>query len=489
MLGIDIDAGYIKMVMKDKQNQLVQWVKEPVSPGLIQDGAISSEEALALLIRKILKSAGIRVKKCGICISSNQFVVRELYFPAMIKDSLEDNIRYEIAEYLPLGIDNYVLGYRILDYEVSSQNNLIRVMAVAAPKDMVESYIRVFKKAGLKPVILDIPANCQEIWYNTYISKIEDLSVNHDNVCLIYMGAFTTRYTLLHKGIYFIDKISTTIGSMNQGINIDLLVEEIMEILNFYYLRNPGHEIQKILLMMDGEHNAILAKQIERHLGIEVYSIKTPIDDQGRICLPNAIGAVVNYEKYGNKRLNLIEAKKKGKQRLYRFLTVLSALLLIVVIGIKGFWIPIRNKNRIVNEINMLEAKKADYEGLISSYQEMRDEIEYLKNMKMRLDEIISKQSNISYYFELIDNCLPPNVYIIEFSTDNDSIKLLGSADDDKAIAQFLIKLASTGEFEKVFINEISLEERIGFRIFRLQCNVNIYNDQNNKNSSTEGES
>ena len=70
-----------------------------------------------------------------------------------------------------MGVDNYVIDYRILDNEQSPfQKNQLRVMAVAAPRELVNSCINAFKKAGLKPILMDIPQNCQEIWYNQYVA-------------------------------------------------------------------------------------------------------------------------------------------------------------------------------------------------------------------------------------------------------------------------------------------------------------------------------
>lgn len=297
------------------------------------------------------------------------------------------------------------------------------------------------------------------------------------------MGAFSIRFTLLHEGIYYIDKISSAIENENNGINMELLLEEIQGMLNFYYARSPEHKISKIILMADRKYGDISGEQIKQRTGISVYVFKMPVDDNNIICLPNAVGAAAaKLNEKMEKRINLLTANEKSKKGIYRLSTVLLTVLLGLGIAIRGFLIPIWDKYEILDEIEALEMEKDSYISIFNDYQKIKNEIEYLKSKKQELNKVISSQKLLSHLLEVVDSCLPANAYIIEFSTDNSSIRLFGTADNDNTVVEFLTALSSTGEFNRVFVDEIVLDQDTGLKLFSLQCDVDIYSDADQEN-------
>ncbi len=487
ILGVDIDTAYIKIISRDQRGLPVRWLVEAIPEDLMRNGSIISDKKLGLFIREKLNKAGIRGKKCAICLSSDQVVVRQFSFPAMVEEALEENIRYEMAEYLPLGVDNYVIDYRILDNEQSPfQKNQLRVMAVAAPRELVNSCINAFKKAGLKPILMDIPQNCQEIWYNQYVA-IEDLALEQKNVCLIYVGKVSTRITFLHQGSYFIDKISKSSMEEEKKIDLDLLLQELTEMLNFYYTRYPDCQINNIILMADKVQIKMLAETIEKRLALAVHAVELPVDSKGQVCLPNAIGASTKTQNDRKNRINLIRTKKRDRVPVQTMLKLLLAASLSLGIVIAGFWYPVRRKQKLLDRLRALEAQKDKYVDVLNSYEEVKSEIEYITSKKLQLNKLASEQIRLSELLDVIDDCIPNDIRILEISTERNVIKLLGRARDDGAIAQLLTALDGTGRFDRVSINEIILEQITGLKLFKLQCDVELYFEEIDHDSNYMG--
>lgn len=477
ILGLDIDASYIKVVSINNKGLLTSYMVEAIPEDLMRDGRIISDKKLGLFIREKLKKAGIRGKSCGICLSSEQVIIRKFCFPDMVQEALDENIRYEIAEFLPRAVDNYVIDYRILDKQQSSfQKDQLWVMAVAVPKEMVTGWINTLKKAGLKPILMDVPPNCQEMWYNHHISSLEDLPLEQRNICLIYIGEASIRFTLLHQGEYFIDKLAKNLIAKDKEIDIELFIQELIEMLNFYYARHPDCKINNIVLIADKTQIEILAGQIKNRLELPVYAVEMPIDFKELICLPNAIGASIKTD-YGKKRINLIEVEKQNRIPVLMLLKALLTAVLILGIGIKGLWQPIRRKQELLGVLKALEIEREEGIDLLNNYEEIKAEIDYITNKKLQLNKAISEQVRLSELLDVIDNCISDDVYILEISTDRNTVNILGRAKDDRAIAQLLIALAETGRFDKVFISEIVLDQKSGLKLFRLECSIEIYID------------
>ena len=72
--------------------------------------------------------------------------------PKTATDALEDAVRAEAEQYIPVPIDNLYIDYEIA--ENKSQENL-EVLIVAAPKNIVDSYLVLFELLGLEVAQLE----------------------------------------------------------------------------------------------------------------------------------------------------------------------------------------------------------------------------------------------------------------------------------------------------------------------------------------------
>ena len=60
-------------------------------------------------------------------------------------------------------------------------------------------------------------------------------------------------------------------------IDLDLLLQELTEMLNFYYTRYPDCQINNIILMADKVQIKMLAETIEKRLALAVHAVELPV--------------------------------------------------------------------------------------------------------------------------------------------------------------------------------------------------------------------
>jgi type IV pilus assembly protein PilM len=199
IVGIDIGSSHIKAVEIEPcatgfriANAALQ-----VTPlDSCRDGVITNITEVAQAIRTLLRSANIRATGAVAAISGSQVIVRQVQLPKMTESSLRKSIRYEAAKYVSASMDDSIVEFEILGpVEGTDQMN---VMLVAAPKDLVESRVRVLEASGIEPIALDVEAF-------SIIRGLVDYSNNEDcakTVALIDMGASHTDVNIVSSGAF-----------------------------------------------------------------------------------------------------------------------------------------------------------------------------------------------------------------------------------------------------------------------------------------------
>ena len=125
--------------------------------GSYEDGFIKDKSALASAIRQQLSSNGINNKNAIFVLSSTKIVNREVMIPQVNEKKIKGLIEANASEYFPVNIDDYIVSHSIL--ENVTEEKQLRLLLVAAPIMMVQSYYELAADAGLKVQALDYIGN------------------------------------------------------------------------------------------------------------------------------------------------------------------------------------------------------------------------------------------------------------------------------------------------------------------------------------------
>ncbi len=89
------------------------------------------------LIKNIKSKYKISGDSCAVCISGNEIIVRELTIPEMNEDQIMENIRHEIASFLPFKHEDYTIDYKVIDYQTDGNDGIgkLKVLVAAVPID------------------------------------------------------------------------------------------------------------------------------------------------------------------------------------------------------------------------------------------------------------------------------------------------------------------------------------------------------------------
>lgn len=308
MIGIDIGSSFIKAVQM-KNGKVIKMGMEVLPDGMVNQGRIIAQAQLAEVIKKLLKTNRIKGKSCSVCISGNELIVRELKLPEMNEKQIMENIQHEITSFLPMNQDDYCIDYKILEYLPPQEGSLskLRIMVVAAPSNLLQTYIDTLKLANLKTEFIDVGPNIVSKLAKQIMMK-GGLKGNTKNIGIIDFGAYSTNMIILKDGNYFLHKAITNggdyltsqiakkieIDSMEaeeykKKINfiennyhnneylyiknyIDFLIMDIERTIEFYKSRNNQIGLDMIYITGGGSLLKGLPEYLKEHFGIEVAS-------------------------------------------------------------------------------------------------------------------------------------------------------------------------------------------------------------------------
>jgi len=156
--GIEISDASIKVLQLKKSGKfykLFGYNILKIPQGLVVSGEIKNSELLASHIQKALQNSKpkrISISNVVCSLPENKTFVRILEIPEMSKEEQNEGIKWQAEQYIPLPIDTVYLDWQVIE----KINNKQRILVAAAPKKLVDNYIKVLKMAKLKPLVLDL---------------------------------------------------------------------------------------------------------------------------------------------------------------------------------------------------------------------------------------------------------------------------------------------------------------------------------------------
>lgn len=296
--GIDVGSGVLKMVVSD--GDVVEKIAlEELPEGLLSGGRITSLDAMADFVKASAKRAGGLAKHAAFVLPAPDCVTRRIQMPAMSIRDLEINLPYEFRDYITQGKDKYYYDYAVVGTNTLPDGTpeTIDLLAVAASKQIIADYARMFSRAGMKlAVALPAPAAMQNLVRGNRSARA--------NCCIIDFPRPTTQLHFFAAGAYDVSRIidigmvdvDRALGELH-GIDAhaasayrqaglhdaqdweaargvcESIAVEVGRALNFYGFNNPQTSIDTVCTCGGGSLLDPLIAMVGEHTGSELRSI------------------------------------------------------------------------------------------------------------------------------------------------------------------------------------------------------------------------
>ncbi|WP_287129537.1 type IV pilus assembly protein PilM [Candidatus Cyanaurora vandensis] len=203
-VGIDITPEQILITQLTKRGPrnltLSNLTWAPTPTGAVIDGRVENPAAVARVIQELMEARRIKPGTAATAIPSREAVTRLIRLPAELQAAeLREVVLNQEAElYLPFPRDEAYVDYQSL--ETSQDNDGIRrqeVLLVAAPRDIVDSYLTTIQQAGLTTRVVDVASfSIIRVLRNKLLQYAPE-----EAVALLVIQADGTEISILIKGV------------------------------------------------------------------------------------------------------------------------------------------------------------------------------------------------------------------------------------------------------------------------------------------------
>lgn len=307
VISFDFGSESIKVVEGryfNGQLKVTNYFSVPTQ-GVLEDGRIVNEKLLIKNLETALKEHKVKAKYVICTLNSTQIINRELFVPVVEEDELDTVVRFEIQQFLPINLSDYLIQYVILDQVEVNGEPRLKLNVVTFPEKLAATYYKVLKEVGLKPYALDVTYNSLGKLAN-YSELLNEVTDAKGAVAFVDMGAqsidlniFTNgnvQFTRLIKsgGITINERLNQlpdmsikSAASLQQAdlngdemisgilrLSVDEMMYELERVLQFYRNKSIGNKIDHVFILGGCSNINSLETYMSEKLSIPTSQLK-----------------------------------------------------------------------------------------------------------------------------------------------------------------------------------------------------------------------
>lgn len=469
------DASISVLVTKGRQPE--KWSVMTLDPGLVKEGVVQDQKAVADKIKEIWHVSHIMRRRVGVGISGLNCLYQMLLLPELPENLRAEAIAREAAQSLGIPLEGVYLSWQILSIE----HGQMRVYLAVLPKDKVDSVVATLKLAGLRTVAMDVKPLCLARAASEARSIVVDTC--QDTLDIVVLGG----------GIPEVVRSLQTPAGTPPGERIGVLRSEMERSVSFYnaaHLDKPIDLTVPVLVCGDlvghDSDMASLAGPRER----PVRALESPLAgaegfDYGKYmaCIglalkeilvtePGAVAySIVNFDA-------LPEIYRVKKRPLTEVLWLPTVLVGVVVIGMAVWGIMFLKAENSDMQAQRDNINRTMQEQSVrdSDVKTLQDQIASAVTPKTALDALLASQKasrvSVTYDLRLIkEDAADSSVSLDSVTLDNTkgTIDISGSADTEDEVFNFgwLLEKSETSpgvkSFSTVYITPVNTSTGVQF--------------------------
>lgn len=125
--------------------------------GAVRDGEVVDVDVVAAAIRQLWTQAKFSTKKVVVGVANQKVVVRQVDLDWMPPGELKKSLPFQVQDYIPMPVEDAILDFHALEEHTNDAGTrMLRVLLVAASREMVGGALDAVDKAGLQATMVDL---------------------------------------------------------------------------------------------------------------------------------------------------------------------------------------------------------------------------------------------------------------------------------------------------------------------------------------------
>jgi type IV pilus assembly protein PilM len=307
-IGLDVGSTAVRaaeVVNGSEPPSLVRAAQVPLPPGAVESGEVRDVEALSAAIRELWQRGAFKSKQAVLGVGNQRVVVREVTVPALPPKELKQSLAFQVQDLIPIPVGEAVLDYDVLEELEQDGAKMLRLLVVAAQREMVNRMVDAAIRAKVEPVGVDLVpfALIRAVGQDEGLGlqdgdvggeAIVDVGSDVTNICVHERGVARFVRILPSGGRDVTVAMATSLGipeedaeALKRGQRVDggpseeqvdttrharvaALVDEIRSSLDFYRAQTPGAEVSRVLVTGGGSKLPGLVELLDERVDAQV---------------------------------------------------------------------------------------------------------------------------------------------------------------------------------------------------------------------------
>lgn len=519
VLSIEIGNSFTKICEIDykvKKPKVYKVLTVETPEGVVVDGMLQPTQEYADHLVNALGTNGIRTKKVIFTISSTRVASREVQIPNVKANKIEALVKTNANDYFPVDLTQYEIGHYLAGG--LTEDGKLRVMALAVPKALLNSYYQLAQMCGWEVECFDYSSNSlYQILRDEKSEKVTMMiKIDENNTIVTVLSAGkvllqrTVAYgvqdaieTMIASGAYAVNdpmsaverfqkktclnrvlhpgdklweenagrwededagNVEVTAARQKITSTLEPLIVGVNRVIDFYDSRNGDTPIERTYVTGLGGSFSGMSKLFTNCLERKVHTLSDMDDKIGmskaiRSTRPAAyiscLGAVLAPVGLIDKSQQKAKGMTVVSGTNYTFVSV-AVLVLGVILSIAMAVTSLTRYFGTVAENVALQARVEELQPAQAVYNEYLSAAAQYDKYKYLYEYTENPNENLVEFINELEQILPDSFYTDSFSSDQTGISMTVNVEGKAAAARTILNVRNMESIEDVQISNIT---------------------------------
>ena len=519
VLSIEIGNSFTKICEIDykvKKPKVYKVLTVETPEGVVVDGMLQPTQEYADHLVNALGTNGIRTKRVIFTISSTRVASREVQIPNVKANKIEALVKTNANDYFPVDLTQYEIGHYLAGG--LTEEGKLRVMALAVPKALLDSYYQLAQMCGWEVECFDYSSNSlyqilrdEKSEKVTMMIKIDENStivtvLSAGKVLLqrtVAYGVQDAIETMIASGVYAVNdpmsaverfqkktclnrvlhqgdklweenagrwededagNVEVTAARQKITSSLEPLIVGVSRVIDFYDSRNSNTPIERTYVTGLGGSFSGMSKLFTNCLERKVHTLSEMDDKIGmskaiRSTRPAAyiscLGAVLAPVGLIDKSTQKAKGLTVVSGTNYTFVSV-AVLVLGVILSIAMAVTSLTRYFGTVAENVTLQARVEELQPAQTVYNEYLSAAAQYDKYKYLYEYTENPNENLVEFINELEQILPSSFWTNSFSSDMEGISMSVTVEGKAAAARTILNIRNMESIEDVQISNIT---------------------------------
>ena len=519
VLSIEIGNSFTKICEIDykvKKPKVYKVLTVETPEGVVVDGMLQPTQEYADHLVNALGTNGIRTKRVIFTISSTRVASREVQIPNVKANKIEALVKTNANDYFPVDLTQYEIGHYLAGG--LTEEGKLRVMALAVPKALLDSYYQLAQMCGWEVECFDYSSNSlyQILRYEKSEKVTMMIKIDENNTIVTVLSAGkvllqrTVAYgvqdaieTMIASGAYAVNdpmsaverfqkktclnrvlhqgdklweenagrwededagNVEVTAARQKITATLEPLIVGVNRVIDFYDSRNGDTPIERTYVTGLGGSFSGMSKLFTNCLERKVHTLSDMEDKIGmskaiRSTRPAAyiscLGAVLAPVGLIDKSQQKAKGMTVVSGTNYTFVSV-AVLVLGVILSIAMAVTSLTRYFGTVAENVALQARVEELQPAQTVYNEYLSTAAQYDKYKYLYEYTENPNENLVEFINELEQILPSSFWTNSFSSDMEGISMSVTVEGKAAAARTILNIRNMESIEDVQISNIT---------------------------------